>query len=140
MTKEKKKRPKKKGRAFPIFKVILALILATQTKSTSRQTITESPLARAELLRRITSSNNTKTKITTLRIIMMQMIIMMAIKIIIKKMDTRRMKIISQGATRIMRVKMDTKMERVETVMWKTVVDRKRRRLTLAMAKMENDY
>ena len=71
---------------------------------------------------------------------MMQMIIMMAIKIIIKKMDTRRMKIISQGATRIMRVKMDTKMERVETVMWKTVVDRKRRRLTLAMAKMENDY
>ena len=73
---------------------------------------------------------------------MMEKIIIttMEIKIIIMRMGTKRMKIISLGATRIMRVRMETKTSRVETAMWRMVLDRKKRRLTLAMAKTENDY
>jgi hypothetical protein len=101
----------------------------------SRKTITESPLARVELVRRITSSNNTKTKIKTFRIIMMQNDHHDGDQNHLQE-NTRRMKIITQGVTKIMRVKMDMKMERVETAMVRTAMNRKTRRLTLAVAKI----
>ena len=113
-----------------------------QTKLTWRQTITGSPPVTVELVKNTTPVNNNIKKTTTLVLTKMEMIIMtkMAIKIIIKKMDTRRMKIISQGVTITLRVTSGTKTLKVETAMWRTLKDRKARALTLAVAKMENDY
>ncbi len=142
MTKGKKKRPKKKRLLVHVKQLILASILIMQTKLTWRQTITGSPPVTVELVKNTTPVNNNIKKTTTLVLTKMEMIIMtkMAIKIIIKKMDTRRMKIISQGVTITLRVTSGTKTLKVETAMWRTLKDRKARALTLAVAKMENDY